>query len=291
MWGSRKPGASPPAQQLYLELLMKSLLGELYWENEARLLYLRDCLEGRDAYSSDILLRIGESRPEFCRRLRELAAAGRFLDDSLDNLGYRHTMIGRLRLENVAACLEAIRRRGVPGDLMECGVWRGGTTVFMRGFLKAHGIADRTVWVADSFHGPPPPSLPQDLAEDLSAARRPALAIPLETVRDLFSRYGLLDDQVRFLPGWFKDTLPRAPVGSLALLRLDADLYESTRDALNALYPKVSPGGFVIVDDYHCIPGCRQAVDEYRQAEGVAAPLERVDWTGVFWQKASTAAK
>lgn len=278
-------------EQLYLELLKKSLLGELDWENQVRLLYLRDCLEGRDEYSPETLLHIDAQRREFCREFRELAEVGRLVRDSLENIGYRHTMIGRARLENVAACLEAIQRGGVPGDLVECGVWRGGTTVFMRGFLRAFGITERTVWVADSFSGPPPPSLPQDFPEDLSAARCPALAISLTTVKDLFARYDLLDSQVRFLPGWFKDTLPQAPIIRLALLRIDADLYESTRDVLSALYPKVSPGGFVIVDDYYCIPGCRQAVDEYRQREGIVTALERIDWTGVFWQKASTAEK
>jgi O-methyltransferase len=276
-------------EQLYLELLKRSLLGELYWENEVRLLYLRDCMEGRDAYSADTLLRIEDRRREFCERYRELNRTGRLVDDLLENLGYPHTMIGRARLENVAACLEWIRRERVPGDLIECGVWRGGTTVFMRGFLQAFGIADRTVWVADSFAGLPPPSLPEDAGNDLSAAKYPMLSISLGTVQDVFARYDLLDGQVRFLPGWFKDTLPGAPIERLALLRIDGDLYESTRDALSALYPRLSAGGFVIVDDYHCIPGCRQAVDEYRQREGIATPLEAIDWTGVFWQKARMA--
>ena len=227
-------------EQLYLELLKKSLLGELYWENEVRLLYLRDCLAGRDSYTPDTLLHIDQRRREFCERYRELGRTGRFVDDLLENLGHQHTMIGRVRLENVAACLDSIRRAGVPGDLIECGVWRGGTTVFMRGFLKAFGITDRAVWVADSFAGPPPPSLPQDADEDMSAARYPMLAIPMEAVQELFARYDLLDGQVRWLPGWFKDTLPRAPIERLALLRIDGDLYESTRDALTALYPRVS---------------------------------------------------
>jgi O-methyltransferase len=200
-------------------------------------------------------------------------------------------MIGRMRLENVAACLESIHRAGVPGDLIECGVWRGGTTVLMRGFLKAFGIIDRTVWVADSFAGLPPPSLPQDESNDLSAARYPILAISLETVRELFARYDLLDGQVRFLPGWFKDTLPRAPIERLALLRIDGDLYASTWDTLSTLYPRLCAGGFVIVDDYHCISACRQAVDEYRQREAITTPLEAIDWTGIFWQKAWTAGR
>lgn len=277
-------------EQLYLELLKKSLLGELYWENEVRLLYLRDCLNGRDDYSEQTLLRIGERRA-FCERYRELRSIGRLIDDRVENLGFVHTMIGRARLENIEACLQKIRSANIPGDVMECGVWRGGATVFMRAFLKAYGMTERVVWVADSFAGLPAPSLPQDEGIDLSAAKYPMLAIPLEEVRDLFSRYGLLDEQVRFLPGWFKDTLPAAPITTLALLRLDGDLYESTWDALAALYPRVSEGGFVIIDDYHCIPACRQAVDDYRRNNGIVTPVEQIDWTGVFWQKASTASR
>lgn len=275
----------------YLELLMKSLLGELCWENEVRIAYLRECLAGRDRYSHDALLRIEDARREWCEQHLEQSRTGRLPEDRVDNLGFRHTMIGRLRLENVAACLETIRRENVPGDLIECGVWRGGAALFMRGFLEAYAIRDRTVWVADSFAGCPPPRLPQDEGVDLSAARYPMLAIPLETVRELFARYDLLDGQVRFLPGWFADTLPGAPIGTLALLRIDADLYESTWDALAALYPRLSSGGFAIVDDYNCIPACRQAVDDYRRREGISAPLEEIDWTGVFWQKETTVSR
>lgn len=278
-------------EHLYLELLMKSLLGELYWENEARILYLRDSLAGRDQYSLRTLLRIDEERRAFCEEYRATSRAGRVRNDDLDNLGFQHTMIGRLRLENLAACLEEIHRSNVPGDVIECGVWRGGASIFMRGFLKAYGISDRTVWVADSFAGVPASSLPQDAGTDLSASQYPALAISIETVRDLFARYDLLDDQVHFLAGWFRDTLPEAPIRSLALLRLDGDLYESTWDALSALYPKLASGGFTIVDDYWCMPGCRQAVEDYREREGIRTPLERVDWTGVFWQKDSTTAR
>ena len=277
--------------ELYLELLKKSVLGELYWENEARLLYARDCLERGDSYSYSTLLRLEEQRRAYCDRYRALLRDGRFLDDRLENLGFQHTMIGRLRLENVAACLEQIRAAGVPGDLIECGVWRGGTTVFMRGFLKAHGIADRTVWVADSFAGLPFPSLPQDQGLDLSAAQCPMLAIPLETVRELFARYGLLDEQVQFLKGWFKDTLRAAPIRALALLRIDGDLYESTWDGLTALYPKLSAGGFVIIDDYHAVTACRQAVDDYRRRHGISAAPQSIDWAGIFWQKASTTSR
>ena len=111
------------------------------------------------------------------------------------------------------------------------------------------------------------------------------LAVPLEQVRSNFARYGLLDDRVRFLVGWFRDTLPEAPVQQLAVLRLDGDLYESTMDALKALYPKLSVGGYLIVDDYGTIPACRRAVEDYRTEYGITESIQPVDWTGVFWQR------
>jgi O-methyltransferase len=98
-------------------------------------------------------------------------------------------------------------------------------------------------------------------------------------------RYGLLDDQVRFLRGWFKDTLPDAPIRQLAVLRIDGDLYESTMDVLTHLHPKVTAGGFVIVDDYGEIASCRQAVTDYRSAHSIDNPIMPIDWTGVYWRR------
>lgn len=197
-----------------------------------------------------------------------------------------HTMIGRKRLENIQFCLQRILADGIPGDVIETGVWRGGATIFMRGFLKAHGVTDRTVWAADSFEGLPPPDVenyPADRGFDWSGIR--GLAVSLEAVQDNFSRYGLLDDQVRFLKGYFKDTLPAAPIGNLSLLRLDGDLYESTIQCLTHLYPKVSVGGFVIVDDYNGIEPCRRAVHDYLYSRNVTVDMHPVDWTAVYWRK------
>ena len=112
------------------------------------------------------------------------------------------------------------------------------------------------------------------------------LGVSLEDVKANFQRYGLLDDQVCFLKGWFKDTLPKAPIASLAIARLDGDMYESTLDGLTHLYPKLSVGGFLIVDDYGIAsPGCRKAVDAYRAAHHISEPIKRIDWGGVFWQR------
>jgi O-methyltransferase len=106
----------------------------------------------------------------------------------------------------------------------------------------------------------------------------------LEEVQDNFRKFDLLDDQVVFLKGWFKDTLPGAPIEQLAVLRLDGDMYGSTMEALEVLYPKLSPGGFCVIDDY-ALPNCRKAIDDYRAQHGIRSPLIRIDWTGHFWRK------
>jgi O-methyltransferase len=104
-------------------------------------------------------------------------------------------------------------------------------------------------------------------------------------VRDNFARYGLLDDQVVFLKGWFRDTLAAAPIDQLAILRLDGDLYESTIQALSALHDKVSVGGFIIVDDYGVFPNCRAAIIDFRQSHGIRERMHNIDGSAVFWQR------
>lgn len=107
----------------------------------------------------------------------------------------------------------------------------------------------------------------------------------LNRVKSHFARYGLLDDQVVFLKGFFADTLPSAPIEQLAVVRLDGDTYESTWDAITALYPKMSPGGFLIVDDYHAFSDCRRAIDRYREEHGIVDELQPIDRLAVFWRK------
>jgi hypothetical protein len=110
------------------------------------------------------------------------------------------------------------------------------------------------------------------------------LAVSLEQVKANFQRFDLLDDQVKFLKGWFCDTLPTAPIERIAVLRMDGDMYTSTMDALTNLYQKVSPGGYVIVDDYNSWPACKSAVDEYRRDHGVTADLVKIDPHAVYWR-------
>ncbi len=199
------------------------------------------------------------------------------------------TMAGLARLDNVQHCVTDVLEQGVPGDLVETGVWRGGVTILMRGILRAYGDTERTVWVADSFAGLPVPDTERYEADrdyDLStSAGYDYLAVSVDEVKANFARYGLLDEQVRFLVGWFRDTLPTAPIEQISVLRLDGDLYESTMDALSALYPKLAAGGFLIVDDYWAWEPCRRAVDEYRSAHAITEQIHPIDWTSAYWRR------
>ena len=212
---------------------------------------------------------------------------------------WAQTMIGERRLANVQFCVEAVLREGVPGDFIETGVWRGGTVILMRGILKAYGDPpNRLVFAADSFQGLPtanaadyPADAPYErLLPMAEVTRRPGglvpslLAVPKSEVQRNFELYGLFDDRVRFLEGWFRDTLPTVRDRAWAVIRLDGDFYESTMDALVNLYPRLSAGGFLIVDDF-AIPACRRAVEDYRKEHGIREPLQTVDWSGVYWRR------
>lgn len=198
---------------------------------------------------------------------------------------YAPTMIGRQRLRNVRRCVETVLVERVPGDLIEAGCWRGGVGILMRGILKAYGTHDRSVWLADSFEGLPPPNerdYPAD-AGDLNYTAE-QFAVTLDEVRENFRRFGLLDERVRFLEGWFKETLPRVHDRHWAVVRLDGDLYESTMDGLENLYPRLAVGGFLIIDDFG-FANCRAAVEDYRREHGITEEIQQIDWTGAFWRR------
>jgi len=210
----------------------------------------------------------------------------RIRDRGLDWPSKAHTMIGNYRMTNLRKLTEFVITHNIPGDLIETGIWRGGACIYMRAILKAYGVTDRVVWCADSFEGlpePVPEKFPQD-AGDIHHTFEP-LKVSLEEVRNNFIKYALLDEQVRFLKGWFKDTLPDAPIEHLSILRLDADMYQSTTEGLIYLYDKVSPGGYVIVDDYGVVQGCRAAVNDFRKQRNITDPIQNIDGIGVYWQK------
>lgn len=259
----------------YIELLKKALTRYPLNDNERAL--LRDLDSMDPTLTSEIVRCLALAPGEPC----DLQARA----DGRDWPTQAETMIGLYRLDHLQDCMVRVLEGGIPGDFIETGVWRGGACIFMRGVLRAFGVTQRTVWVADSFQGLPHPDAAQYPADtNDSHWMFSELAVSLDTVRENFHRYGLLDDQVRFLAGWFRDTLPSAPVDRLAILRVDGDMYESTIIALRSLYPKVSPGGYVIIDDYGAIASCRQAVADYRREFAIQTDLQPIDWTGVFWQ-------
>ena len=113
----------------------------------------------------------------------------------------------------------------------------------------------------------------------------PSVQKSFEHVKSNFARYGLLDDQVVFLKGWFSETIPKAPIDKIAILRMDGDTYESTIDALNMCYPKLNHGGFCIVDDYWSLEDCKRAVDEYREKHNITEEIIRIDGLSCYWQR------
>ena len=196
------------------------------------------------------------------------------------------TMIGIKRLDNLRLLIKSVISAGVPGDLIEAGVWRGGAVIFMRAALETYGDRERMVWAADSFRG-----LPDSGGFDDARLHSGEMSVSLNEVKANFEWYGWLDDRIHFLPGWFKDTLPSAPMENLALIRLDGDLYESTYECLKYLYPRLSKGGYIVIDDYNCYPGAKQATEDFRNEQSIVDKLVKIDWAGVYWQRSSDNAK
>lgn len=285
--GRQRPaGPAPDVAERYLDLVKRSLTGALAEDN--------DSILGGVRTQGDLRLRkrLADTVGRLAARANLEIAYKKPYDPSLRATGRdwparAESMIGLRRMENIQHCVHALVADGVPGDLIEAGVWRGGACIFMKANLAALGDTTRTVWVADSFQGLPPPDparFPADAGDRLHEMG--GLGVGVEQVRHNFERYGLLDERVRFVVGWFKDTLPTAPVERLALMRLDGDMYESTWQAIESLYPKLSPGGFCIVDDYgsHRSQAGR-AVHDFRAAHGIDEEIVDIDGFGAFWRK------
>jgi len=245
----------PCARTLYIDLLIRSLTNTIYGD------------PSMDPWTGK----------QFDERLR---------DQGRDWPAQAMTMIGVQRLQNARRICERILRDRIEGDLIETGVWRGGTCILLRGVLAAHDERARKIYCADSFEGLPRPN-PEQWPADAGDKHHQfeALAVSLEQVKENFRRFGLLDDQVVFMKGWFSETLPTLADAKFSLIRLDGDMYESTMVALLSLYDRLSPGGFVIVDDYTSIETCRRAVDDFRSDRGITAPMHEADWTAIWWRK------
>lgn len=241
-------------------------------------------------YTHSLQSRILKNFADVVRQKRDYYLCKRIeasLDDRLEGHDwpmYSETMIGYKRLDNIHYCYEQIVKDGIEGDMIETGVWRGGACIFMNALVQSYN-EKRQIWVCDSFEGLPKPNeamYPEDKGDIHHQYN--ALAVSLEQVKANFKRYDLLTENVKFLKGWFSDTLPTIPAQKFALVRLDGDMYESTMDALVNLYHKLEPGGYLIVDDYALGP-CKKAINDFRDKHSITEEIIQIDSTGVYWRK------
>jgi O-methyltransferase len=194
-------------------------------------------------------------------------------------------MVGLVRLDDLQACIESAVADGVEGDVIEAGAWRGGAAILARATLDSLGADERILWVADSFRGlpaPDPGAFPKDRLLDLSQVS--FLAVPLEEVRSYFARFGC-EHGVEFVEGYFNETLPTLRGRRWSVVRLDGDTYEATWVGLDSLYPSLSAGGYLIIDDYGLIPECHAAVHDFRREHEITEPIEKIDFNGIRWRK------
>lgn len=269
--------------QRYLDLL-KSILTDYNRLDEVEYIKLKDINRTFLSTFYDLLnIIIKKSGFEIQKRIHTTKEAR---INGMDWPTNAETMIGLKRLENIEFCVKEIIANNIQGDLIETGVWRGGGVIFMKALLETLGDITRKVFVADSFEGLPKPDLKKYIADKGDEHyKQYRLSIGEEIVRQNFKKYNLLDERVIFIKGWFADTLQNAPIEKLSLLRLDGDMYGSTMDAIRPLYPKLSIGGFVIVDDYYAVEGCKKAITDYRKEFNIDSELIAIDQTAVYWRK------
>ena len=202
------------------------------------------------------------------------------------------TMTSEARIRVLCELVRDIVRRGIPGDIAECGVWRGGSMMAVALTLLELGDTGRVLHLFDTFQGMTPPGEHDVSLDGRSAAEQLRAAdpaddgpqsvwcrAPLEGVRAAMAGTGYPMERVRFVAGAVEETLPREAPARLALLRLDTDWYASTRHELEHLYPRLSPGGVLIIDDYGHWRGARKAVDEYFAAQRLPLHLREIDYT------------
>ena len=270
-----KDGFIARGARRYLDLLKSALLDELYLDNEARIEYLLECATQRRPVEPSRLADPRATRRDQIRRIEQLRDAGVATDDKGLAAFFPYTTMGRARIDALELALDAARAERVEGDLVEVGTGAGGGAIFMRGWLEAHEVPDRRVWVVDTFR----PSY-----DTIESA---VLSGDLNRVREGFARFGLLDDRVRFVQGEVQDALEDAPIDAIALLRLGHELGEATATVLERLYDRLSTGATVVVDGYGD-PKCRAAVDEFRARRGIGGAPERIDAWSIAWRKAGT---
>jgi hypothetical protein len=199
------------------------------------------------------------------------------------------TMTSLERMYALFKAVEYIVNHNIPGDLVECGVWKGGSAIICAEILKLLGATDRVLWLYDTFEGMPPAADVDVQYDDVSAADRLAASdahdysdwanAPLDEVRANLAATGYPTANLRFVPGRVEHTIPASAPEQIALLRLDTDWYESTAHEMRHLYPRLAKSGVLLIDDYGHWKGCRKAVDEYLAEHRIPMLLNRIDYT------------
>jgi hypothetical protein len=266
----------------YLDLMKKAITNTLYIEHPVSLEMFNYI---RPLYKQVPIMLV----TQFIKRFGLSLCLNRYVNERDRKDGrmlreYADTLIGIKGLDNIQYCIEEVLKNNIEGDLIETGVWRGGACIFMKAMLMAYG-SNRKVYVADSFEGLPKPhsKYPADKGSIYYKCKN--LIVSQEEVERNFEKYGLLDNNVVFIKGWFSKTLPTLKIDKLSILRIDCDMYGSTTEVLNTLYDKLSIGGFCIVDDYSSLPECKKAVDDYIRQKQLRVTIHEVDWTRIYWRK------
>ncbi|GAB4204363.1 MAG: hypothetical protein OHK0022_29450 [Roseiflexaceae bacterium] len=198
-----------------------------------------------------------------------------------------YTMATNKNLVGLSRLVQRLDAMGLPGDIVECGVWNGGASAMMAAtHLHGRGTASRTFWLYDSFEGLPPPS-DKDGAATQAAFFEGWCVGDTGKARRALAMAGLPEERQRIVKGWFQDTLPHAPVEQIALLHVDADWYDSVMLALRTFYDRVTPGGVIVLNDYGYWQGCDRATHDFLAERGLShIPIRQVDpQGGAFFQK------
>lgn len=189
-----------------------------------------------------------------------------------------YTMVRHESLMQMRDLIKRIDEKKVEGSIVETGCWRGGCSAFMARVSKKNG-SNRTVWMFDSFEGlPKPKEVDKEFFTHMRVADtesfQEALSAPIEKAQEAVAKLGVVST-TRIVKGWFKDTLPvyKKEMGKIAILRLDGDLYDSTKVVLDELYDQLSPGGYVVIDDY-VFDGVRKALYDFFHERKIAPFLE-----------------
>lgn len=262
-------------QVRYLDLLKQVITGSLFVESS-----WLPIVQPKSSLKAAVIRFLGR-RNFIMLKVTPFNTAKREGGEDWPLIGY--SMAGHKRIDNVRDLIASVVDENVEGDFVECGVWRGGSSMYAKAALNLLG-SDKHVWLCDSFEGMP---VQKDVDKvDPALAGHPILIADLPSVKGNFERFGLLDDKVHFVKGWFSESLPTAPIEKISILRLDGDYYSSTMDALQALYDKVSPGGYVIVDDYNAFAGCKAAIHDFFAEKGINPELVTIDRIAVYWRVA-----